>query len=500
MSHMQPEATDSSAISASPANQPPPCVETGTFTPIPIDPPKTTMLLDYATVAEGMNKKISETGIMTFHMTGCAGDPNSLTQGLAVGEGMASQIASPPTGAAASAFFYHLGDITYKHGDADDDSDTPPAAHVGSGGVAVAPVAATATQTPDMTTLWNTQFYTQYSSYHYPALSGLPPVPVPIFAVAGNHDAKTKSNPSKDEIGHFLTNFCGTRGTVSPDNLTGNGRTEMYQPYPYWVLETPLAYIIGLYTNDTNGGILDDPHENHDPTTGPQFTWLVEQLKTIKAQNGSGNGHKAVLLTLHYPPFSGAANFAQRGDPTLGPTKGASHAVPVGMLLQQAFQRSGQLPDAVFSAHAHLYQRLTYTYNKTTTPTQEVPYLIVGTGGHAPTESLLKPCDGKPDASPKLPLDLYSGDAFGMPPGLTIPATDTIVLEEYFDASNADSAAELPYGFLTVTITVPSASAHRQLQCAFYTMAYVDQQITATPVLRDSFTLDLKTHLLVSAS
>jgi hypothetical protein len=88
----------------------------------------------------------------------------------------------------------------------------------------------------------------------------------------------------------------------------------MVQPYPYWTLETPVAYIVGLDTNDVNGGLLDDPQENHEP----QYDLLVTTLHTIKAAD---NG-KRLVLAVHYPPYSGAANFIQRGDPNLGPTPG----------------------------------------------------------------------------------------------------------------------------------------------------------------------------------
>lgn len=452
-----------------------PCVETGTFTPVPLLPQ---LVLNYGAVNSAMNGQILKAGTMTFQMTGCAGDPNNPAQGLCVGEGMAAQIANPPAGASVPAFFYHLGDITYKHGDPTD--DTTPAADLG--------------------TLWNNQFYKQYTSYQYPASGGNPATPAPIFAIAGNHDAKTSSHSEKDEIGHFLTNFCGTWGVVSQDNQTGDGRTEMYQPYPYWLLETPLAYIIGLYTNDTNGGLLDDPHLYHDPTQGPQFAWLVAQLSWIKQQNSQAGTSKAVLLTTHYPPFSGAANFAQRGDPTLGPTKGASHAVPLGMLLQQAYSQSGQIPDAVFSAHAHLYQRLTYTYDSAS-PTQQVPYLIVGTGGHVPTENLWNSCSGTPITPPALPMDIFAQKPPVVPSALTVPAGNTVLLENYFDASNAPAPTELPYGFLSITITAapPAPStAHAQLTGTFYSMAYSAEGITSDPIARDTFVLDLETHLLIS--
>jgi hypothetical protein len=110
------------------------------------------------------------------------------------------------TGAAATpSFFFHLGDIAYTE----------------SGATMTA-------------ALWNQQFFTQYAPY---ASSG---TPLPIFAIAGNHDGRG-GTPPDTEAGHFIQNFCGTAGTVSPDNTADPARTEMCQPYPYWLLETPFA-------------------------------------------------------------------------------------------------------------------------------------------------------------------------------------------------------------------------------------------------------------------
>ena len=85
----------------------------------------------------------------------------------------------------------------------------------------------------------------------------------------------------------------------------------MIQPYPYWVFKSPLAYFVCLYANDVNGGQLDDPES--DAT--PQFNWLVDTLKAIRKDDDG----RAVLLTIHYPPFSGASNFPERGNPNLVP-------------------------------------------------------------------------------------------------------------------------------------------------------------------------------------
>ena len=59
---------------------------------------------------------------------------------------------------------------------------------------------------------------------------------------------------------------------------------------------------------------------------------------------------------------NGNIDFEERGNPTYGNDNSYPHAVPIGMVLQEAFAQAGQIPDAIFSAHAHLYQRITVAY------------------------------------------------------------------------------------------------------------------------------------------
>ena len=185
----------------------------------------------------------------------------------------------------------------------------------------------------------------------------------------------------------------------------------MNQPYPYWLLDTPLAYFVGLYTNVNNAGQLDDPAANRQP----QFDWLVQTLKDIKE---SADG-KAVLLALHYPPYSAAVNFRQRGDPNLGPTPRPADKIlePLGILIQRAFRDSGQYPDAVLSAHAHHYQRLTWTLRKA--DGRQIPFVVAGGGGHIPVEQLSKPCE-KEKVTELLGIELE----VVYPPGLSLPARE----------------------------------------------------------------------------
>ena len=164
-----------------------------------------------------------------------------------------------------------------------------------------------------------------------------------------------------------------------------------------------------------------------------RLRWLVEQLRDVRRRNAARTQPRAVLLAVHYPPFSGAANFAQRGDPTLGPSSAGAEQT-LGAVLLQAFAESGQRPDAVFSAHAHLYQRLTYHYEDG----WEVPYVIAGSGGHGPVESLWKTCAGTEAPRKRPPFNAV------LPPGLTLDKGERVRVMAYDDQR---------FGFLRVSVT-----------------------------------------------
>lgn len=362
---------------------------------------------------------------MTFHLAGCTGDYSWHVPQRSVAGAMASQVndgGSASSPATTASFFFHLGDVVYK----DEDATDP-------GG-------------DDQSRMYNEQFYAPYSDYDRP-----------IFAIAGNHDGRDSRHERKAAIRHFLMNFCAQSGGKSPDNATDH-RAAQRQPYMYWRLDTPLAHIIGLYSNLANAGILDDPHQADD---NPQYRWLVAQLQRVHEKDAEESLRKAVLLAVHFPPYSGASNFAQRGDPTLGPTHAATP--PLAAMLQRAFAESGRRPDAVFSAHAHLYQRLTYRY----ADGWEVPFLVAGSGGHAPLEDLWKECDGSRGDPKSVPFNAV------LPPGLTVPRGDSIQVMAHNDQT---------FGFLRMTIT--ANRLHGEYFTAF----------PRSIVLADSFSLDLETH------
>jgi hypothetical protein len=416
----------------------PPCMENGRWTPLPVPPPSGRLkayTLRLKDVHRQEARRIKAAGAMTFHVVGCTGTFNDHVPQQSVARVMAAQVRDRGTDGCddqiiqRASFLYHLGDVVYKDENILDE------------------------ERDDQCEMYNTQFYQPYTTYKRR-----------IFAIAGNHDGKQTHEKSTSAIHHFLLNFCSKRRGRTFDNQTDR-RCAMRQPYPYWRLSTPQAYILGLYSNIANGGILDNPAS---PEAQPQYRWLVHQLAAMKRRNARREQPRPILLAVHYPPFSGASNFAQRGDPTLGPSH-AIHTRPLATVLRQAFEESGQRPDAVFSAHAHLYQRLTYYY----TDGWELPYIVAGSGGHVPLESLWEKCGKGRAPRRRPPFDAVR------PPGTTLPADEAVRLVAYNDTS---------FGFLRITI------GGNILLGEFFTTDGNGGHVTT---LSDTFRLDLAAHRLV---
>ncbi|MBE9586776.1 metallophosphoesterase [Mucilaginibacter sp. JRF] len=202
-------------------------------------------------------------------------------------------------------FLYHLGDVVYHYGEAQGYAD---------------------------------QFFKPYEKYS-----------APIYAIAGNHDGDV--NPGAGQPYHsldaFTTVFCGTE----PRDITfsgGSQRKSGIQPNAYWTLDTPLATIIGMYSNVPKYGVV----------TAEQRAWLVEELYTANSLRPA----KAIILAIHHAPYSADINH------------GCSR--PMIELLEGVFAETGIRPDLAVSGHVHNYQRFQKNYDNGT-----LTYLVAGAGG-----------------------------------------------------------------------------------------------------------------------
>jgi 3',5'-cyclic AMP phosphodiesterase CpdA len=265
------------------------------------------------------------------------------------------------------------------------------------------------------------QFYEPYA--HYPA---------PIFAIPGNKDGDIRVNSNEGSLEAFVNNFCAKTQEVTPD--AGDiARDAMIQPNVYWTLDAPFVTMIGLYSNVPDGGVLKEA----------QFDWFKNELRTAPKE-------KALIVSVHHSPFS--ADDEHSGSDT------------ILKVLDKAFKQSGRLPDIVFSGHVHNYQRFTREFNKGGKK-REVPYLVVGTGGHWKLHPMQKH---------------NNGNRINVP--FKLPDRDDVVLEKYCDDR---------HGFLWVHVTT------KKLTGRFYSITSPFELRCKAAKKIDDFELDLQRHRLI---
>ena len=275
--------------------------------------------------------------------------------------------------AAVPQFFYHLGDVVYSFGE-----------HL----------------------YYYDQFYNAFRNY-----------PAPIFAIPGNHDGlvapvppaagQTTAMPGDPtlSLSGFYANFCAPQIEHSSDAV-GISRTTMTQPGVYFTLEAPLVRILGIYSNMLeNPGVISS---TVNPVTGKpsfpnvpdvQLAYIEAALTRVKQEKYKG----AVILAVHHPPY------------TFG-----KHVTSLVMLkeIDAVCEKVGVWPHAVFSGHAHNYQRYTRTIGKL-----QIPYVVCGNGGHPPLQKLsvdttlrtpiAMPGFAQPERSDTVTLDNYDFKSFG---------------------------------------------------------------------------------------
>ncbi len=274
---------------------------------------------------------------------------------------------------AVPQFFYHLGDVVYSFGE-----------HI----------------------YYYDQFYDAFRNY-----------PAPIFAIPGNHDGvvipvppaagQTNSTPGDPSLSlsGFYTNFCTPQIQHSVD-AAGIARTTMTEPGVYFTLEAPLVRILGIYSNMLeNPGVISS---TVNPKTGKpafpgvpdvQLAYLEAALTRVKQEKFAG----AVILAVHHPPY------------TFG-----KHVTSLVMLkeIDAICEKVGVWPHAVFSGHAHNYQRYTRTIGK-----RQIPYVVCGNGGHPPLAKMTvdttlrtpisMPGFAQPERNDRVSLDNYDFKSFG---------------------------------------------------------------------------------------
>jgi acid phosphatase type 7 len=244
---------------------------------------------------------------LAFHMVGDTGSIRTPDfQKLVVGEMVKQFEAAEKTGYEPQ-FLFHLGDVVYNFGEASQ---------------------------------YQRQFFEPYQKY-----------PGPIFAIPGNHDSDINpdSSVSYNSLDAFTAVFCDTERRSVP--FSGNAaRKSMVQPNVYWTLLTPLANIIGMYSNVPKFGVVTDE----------QRQWLIQELRRADGERPE----KALILCLHHSPYSADINHGS--------------SIPMIGLLEGVFEETGIYPDIVFSGHVHNYQRFSRHYRGG----RVLPFIVAGSGGY----------------------------------------------------------------------------------------------------------------------
>jgi len=352
---------------------------------------------------------ITKAGQVTFHVIGDSGASNDgkYQHELHVADQLtadchAGLVASRP------AFLYCLGDVVYDFGEAK---------------------------------YYYDQFYEPYRNY-----------PAPIFAIPGNHDSFVIPGtvPDEEPLKVFARNFCAQQHEITAEAASLH-RTAMTQPGVYFALDVPFVRIIGLFSNALEDpGLISDQNGSWPGVPRYQLDFLRAQLNRIKAEKFSG----AVLLTMHHPPFSYRA-------PAGG---GGNHVGSTDMLreIDAICAEVGVYPHAVFSGHAHNYQRYTRVV-QLGTESHEVPFIVCGCSGH--NVNLLVHGGQEPS---------FGDRVDHLDPKPAIP-TGGLTLEKYDDRY---------YGYLKVHVDA------KKLKIEFH---HVDE-ISLKQTRFDLVTIDLATH------
>jgi Icc-related predicted phosphoesterase len=188
---------------------------------------------------------------LIFQVVGDTGGLKSPAFQKLIAAQLARQYSHPENPADKPSFLYHVGDIVYHFGEADQ---------------------------------YEQQFFKPYKDY-----------PLPIYAIPGNHDSDVNPlNPSPySSLAPFTSVFCGMKPRHVPFGSDPNRKSGV-QPNVYWTLQTPVANIIGLATNVPKYGVI----------TEEQRIWFIEELKQAAAEHSE----KAIIIALHHAPYSADFN------------------------------------------------------------------------------------------------------------------------------------------------------------------------------------------------
>jgi hypothetical protein len=348
--------------------------------------PILTLAQVYGSQGAAKTAAIQNSGQIVFHSVGDTGSAKGpMTQSLVADKMVSDFTEANP--ADVPSFFFHLGDVVYYFGEANYYFD---------------------------------QFYEPYRNY-----------PAPILGIPGNHDGVLYSADPEPSLFAFLRNFCATGFAQSPDS-GGLLRTTMIQPGVYFTFEAPFVRILGVYTNVLEDpGVISGQNGQNTVLDNRQINFLTTALKRVKTDNFTG----AVIIATHHPPFTG----------------GSDHGGSPLMLadIDSACKAAGVRPHAVFSGHAHNYQRYTRTVNN-----QQIPFLVAGCGGHSPLSPMRSAYRTPYKIDNTLTLENYDDKDYGY---LRVIVTAQTLRIEHHPQSDG-GATKTPNDVVTVNLATRTVS------------------------------------------
>lgn len=365
--------------------------------------PRITLEEAYGSAGVGIIAQIERAHQIVFHAVGDTGSTLDARNQLAVAAKMESDYDEHDASMVPS-FFYHLGDVIYSFGEARHYYD---------------------------------EFYDPYRGY-----------PAPIIVIPGNHDGMVAPFSSTPSLQAFLDNFCAYGEPPHRTPEAGElARTAQVQPGVYFTLESPFVRILGLYSNCLEDpGIISDEGGAYPHLGQVQVDFLKAALQRVREERFEG----AVIIAVHHPPY-----VAQKPR---GQSAGRHGGSPRMLQdIDSACGAAGVWPHAVFSGHAHNYQRFTRLKEG-----RETPFIVAGGGGHAISRLTRWPMP--PLRVPALQPSLSDG-------------SDTVIFESYDDQD---------FGYLRVTVNAS------QLRIEYHPAT--DGGGAKTP--DDSVTVDLATRKL----
>jgi Calcineurin-like phosphoesterase len=307
--------------------------------------PILTLAQIYGSQGATIAQNIQTAGQIVFHSVGDTGSATGPTTQSLVADKMVTDF-TEANPADVPSFYYHLGDVVYYFGEGE---------------------------------YYYDQFFEPYRNY-----------PAPILGIPGNHDGIVYPTDPATTLQAYLRNFCASAPTSSPDAGALN-RTTMIQPGVYYTFDAPFLRILGVYSNVLEDpGIISDQGGTYPTLDQRQITFLTTALKRVKSESYAG----AVIIAVHHPPFTGGTNHG--GSPLMLAD------------IDSACTAAGVWPHAVFSGHAHNYQRYTRLIGAF-----QIPFLVAGCGGHSPLSAMRSTVRTPHKIDSTLTLESYDDTDYG---------------------------------------------------------------------------------------